>query len=135
VKGVSSPPSKTSVLTDLCQRHVLHESSLCSQGILGSETGTTTDNAGLETVNSGRVCSVPEPVSNVEQQASVSGSERARFQEPGAPARHEPASIGAYGLIVAIFQWGWVRKVVGIGRLGPIEFWVSMRRLTVCSAS
>src|SRR5206468_11563387 len=32
-------------------------------------------------------------------------------------------SIGAaYGVIVAIFQWGWLRNVVGIGRPGPIEF-------------
>ena len=30
-------------------------------------------------------------------------------------------SIGAaYGVIVAIFQWGWLRNVVGIGRPGPI---------------
>jgi len=34
-------------------------------------------------------------------------------------------SIGAaYGVIVAIFQWGWLGGVVGIGREGPIESWV-----------
>jgi RND superfamily putative drug exporter len=36
-------------------------------------------------------------------------------------------SIGAsYGVIVAIFQWGWIRNVVGIGKQGPIEAWVPM---------
>ena len=36
-------------------------------------------------------------------------------------------SIGAaYGVIVAIFQWGWVKNVVGIGKEGPIEAWVPM---------
>src|SRR5262249_36963062 len=36
-------------------------------------------------------------------------------------------SIGAaYGVIVAIFQWGWLKHVVNIGRPGPIEFWVPM---------
>jgi len=41
-------------------------------------------------------------------------------------------SIGAaYGVIVAIFQWGWLSDVVGIGRPGPIEFWVPMMLFTV----
>jgi RND superfamily putative drug exporter len=41
-------------------------------------------------------------------------------------------SIGAaYGVIVAIFQWGWLSSVVGIGRPGPIEFWVPMMLFTV----
>jgi RND superfamily putative drug exporter len=41
-------------------------------------------------------------------------------------------SIGAaYGVIVAIFQWGWLSSVVGIGRPGPIEFWVPMLLFTV----
>jgi RND superfamily putative drug exporter len=36
-------------------------------------------------------------------------------------------SIGAaYGVIVAIFQWGWFKDVVGIGKEGPIEAWVPM---------
>jgi RND superfamily putative drug exporter len=36
-------------------------------------------------------------------------------------------SIGAaYGVIVAIFQWGWLKDVVGIGKEGPIEAWVPM---------
>jgi RND superfamily putative drug exporter len=41
-------------------------------------------------------------------------------------------SIGAaYGVIVAIFQWGWLRNVVGIGRPGPVEFWAPMMLFTV----
>jgi RND superfamily putative drug exporter len=41
-------------------------------------------------------------------------------------------SIGAaYGVIVAIFQWGWLKNVVNIGRPGPIEFWVPMMLFTV----
>jgi RND superfamily putative drug exporter len=36
-------------------------------------------------------------------------------------------SIGAaYGVIVAIFQWGWLKSFVGIGKEGPIEAWVPM---------
>jgi len=36
-------------------------------------------------------------------------------------------SIGAaYGVIVAIFQWGWLKQIVGIGKEGPIEAWVPM---------
>jgi len=36
-------------------------------------------------------------------------------------------SIGAaYGVIVAIFQNGWLKNLVGIGREGPIEAWVPM---------
>jgi RND superfamily putative drug exporter len=36
-------------------------------------------------------------------------------------------SIGAaYGVVVAIFQWGWLKGLVGIGKEGPIEAWVPM---------
>jgi putative drug exporter of the RND superfamily len=36
-------------------------------------------------------------------------------------------SIGAaYGVIVAIFQWGWVKSALGVGKEGPIEAWVPM---------
>ena len=36
-------------------------------------------------------------------------------------------SIGAsYGVIVAIFQWGWGRELIGVGKEGPIEAWVPM---------
>ena len=36
-------------------------------------------------------------------------------------------SIGAsYGVIVAVFQNGWMKSIVGIGKEGPIEAWVPM---------
>jgi putative drug exporter of the RND superfamily len=36
-------------------------------------------------------------------------------------------SVGAaYGIIVAIFQWGWAKDVFGIGKAGPVEAWVPM---------
>ena len=36
-------------------------------------------------------------------------------------------SIGAaYGLLVAIFQWGWGMELIGVDRAGPIEAWVPM---------
>lgn len=41
-------------------------------------------------------------------------------------------SIGAaYGVIVAIFQWGWLKDVVGIDSTGPIEAWVPMMLFTI----
>jgi putative drug exporter of the RND superfamily len=41
-------------------------------------------------------------------------------------------SIGAaYGVIVAIFQWGWLKGVVGIGKAGPIEAWAPMMLFTI----
>ena len=36
-------------------------------------------------------------------------------------------SIGAaYGVLVAIFQWGWLKELVGIGKGGPIEPFIPM---------
>ncbi len=36
-------------------------------------------------------------------------------------------SIGAaYGVIVAIFQWGWGNELLGIGREGPIDAWAPL---------
>jgi RND superfamily putative drug exporter len=36
-------------------------------------------------------------------------------------------SIGAaYGILVAIFQWGWGLGLIGVDRSGPIEAWVPM---------
>ncbi|MCC7365476.1 MAG: MMPL family transporter [Dehalococcoidia bacterium] len=36
-------------------------------------------------------------------------------------------SIGAaYGVLVAVFQWGWGLELVGVGREGPVEAWVPM---------
>ena len=34
-------------------------------------------------------------------------------------------SIGAaYGVIVAVFQWGWGKEIIGLSKAGPIEAWV-----------
>jgi RND superfamily putative drug exporter len=36
-------------------------------------------------------------------------------------------SIGAaYGIVVAVFQWGWGASLIGVDRSGPIEAWVPM---------
>jgi RND superfamily putative drug exporter len=36
-------------------------------------------------------------------------------------------SIGAaYGILVAVFQWGWLSGLVGVDRKGPIESWLPM---------
>ena len=36
-------------------------------------------------------------------------------------------SIGAaYGVVVAIFQWGWGMNLIGVGKAGPIESWAPM---------
>src|SRR5207344_1314121 len=36
-------------------------------------------------------------------------------------------SIGAaYGILVAIFQWGWGKDLIGLERNGPVEAWVPM---------
>jgi RND superfamily putative drug exporter len=36
-------------------------------------------------------------------------------------------SVGAsYGVIVAIFQWGWLKGLFGIGKAGPVEAWAPM---------
>ena len=36
-------------------------------------------------------------------------------------------SVGAaYGVIVAIFQWGWGMSLIGVDKAGPIEAWVPM---------
>jgi putative drug exporter of the RND superfamily len=36
-------------------------------------------------------------------------------------------SIGAaYGILVAIFQWGWARDLIDVDKSGPIEAWVPM---------
>jgi RND superfamily putative drug exporter len=41
-------------------------------------------------------------------------------------------SIGAaYGVVVAIFQWGWLKNVVGLETTGPIEAWVPMMLFTI----
>ena len=41
-------------------------------------------------------------------------------------------SIGAaYGVIVAVFQWGWGRSLIGVGETGPIESWIPMMMFTI----
>ena len=36
-------------------------------------------------------------------------------------------SVGAsYGVIVAVFQWGWLANVFGVGKPGPVEAWAPM---------
>ena len=41
-------------------------------------------------------------------------------------------SIGAaYGVVVAVFQWGWLGGVVGIGKTGPIDPWVPLFLFTI----
>jgi putative drug exporter of the RND superfamily len=41
-------------------------------------------------------------------------------------------SVGAaYGVLVAVFQWGWGKELFGIGKDGPIEAWVPMMLFAV----
>jgi RND superfamily putative drug exporter len=41
-------------------------------------------------------------------------------------------SIGAaYGVLVAVFQWGWGMEWLGIGKEGPVEAWVPMMMFAV----
>src|SRR5690606_32257435 len=36
-------------------------------------------------------------------------------------------SIGAaFGVLIAVFQWGWGGELIGIGKPGPIEAWAPM---------
>jgi putative drug exporter of the RND superfamily len=36
-------------------------------------------------------------------------------------------SVGAaYGVLVAIFQWGWASEAIGVDRSGPIDAWIPM---------
>lgn len=37
----------------------------------------------------------------------------------------------AYGAIVAVFQWGWLKEQIGIETSGPIEAWVPMMLFTI----
>jgi RND superfamily putative drug exporter len=41
-------------------------------------------------------------------------------------------SIGAaYGVIVAVFQWGWLSPIVGIDTTAPIEPWIPLMLFTI----
>ncbi len=41
-------------------------------------------------------------------------------------------SVGAaYGVLVAVFQWGWAGGVIGIGEKGPIDPWIPVTLFTI----
>ncbi len=41
-------------------------------------------------------------------------------------------SVGAaYGVMVAVFQWGWAGRVIGIGETGPIDPWIPVTMFTI----
>jgi RND superfamily putative drug exporter len=41
-------------------------------------------------------------------------------------------SVGAaYGVIVAVFQWGWLGGVIGIGATAPIDPWIPLMMFTI----
>jgi RND superfamily putative drug exporter len=41
-------------------------------------------------------------------------------------------SIGsAYGVIVAVYQWGWLSSVFGVSRTGPIDAWIPLMMFTI----
>ncbi len=37
----------------------------------------------------------------------------------------------AYGVIVAVFQWGWLGGVLDIGKTGPIDPWIPLMLFTI----
>jgi RND superfamily putative drug exporter len=41
-------------------------------------------------------------------------------------------SIGAsYGVIVAVYQWGWLGSLLGVSRTGPIDPWIPLMMFTI----
>jgi len=41
-------------------------------------------------------------------------------------------SMGAaYGVIVAVYQWGWLASIFGVSRTGPIDPWIPLMMFTV----
>jgi RND superfamily putative drug exporter len=41
-------------------------------------------------------------------------------------------SVGAaYGVMVAVFEWGWLGSVIGIGHTGPIDPWIPVTMFTI----
>jgi len=41
-------------------------------------------------------------------------------------------SVGAaYGVVVAVFQWGWGGSIIGIGSTGPIDPWIPLMMFTI----
>jgi len=39
--------------------------------------------------------------------------------------------IATFGVIVAVFQWGWGMELIGVGKEGPIDAWVPMMLFAV----
>jgi RND superfamily putative drug exporter len=37
----------------------------------------------------------------------------------------------AYGVIVAVFQWGWGDSIIGVGSTGPIDPWIPLMMFTI----
>src|SRR5260370_42639922 len=37
----------------------------------------------------------------------------------------------AYGVMTAVFQWGWAGSVIGIGEKGPIDPWIPVTMFTI----
>ena len=41
-------------------------------------------------------------------------------------------SVGAaYGVMVAVFQWGWAGSIIGVGETGPIDPWIPVTMFTI----
>ena len=41
-------------------------------------------------------------------------------------------SMGAaYGVIVAVYQWGWLASIFGVSRTGPIDPWIPLMMFTI----
>jgi RND superfamily putative drug exporter len=41
-------------------------------------------------------------------------------------------SVGAaYGVMVAVFEWGWLGGLIGIGQTGPIDPWIPVTMFTI----
>jgi putative drug exporter of the RND superfamily len=41
-------------------------------------------------------------------------------------------SVGAaYGVMVAVFEWGWLGSLIGIGKTGPIDPWIPVTMFTI----
>ena len=38
----------------------------------------------------------------------------------------ERTRLLAYGVVVAVFQWGWGANLIGLGKAGPIDAWAPM---------
>jgi len=42
-----------------------------------------------------------------------------------------PSIAAAYGVVVAVFQWGWLGGVFGVSRTGPIDPWIPLMLFTI----